>query len=278
MDYVLGMGDQVEVITSTFQNPQEQHFDYLVTSLAKSRLKAGIKDYKRTFKEKGKALLQEYFLSLDIDFSRQNRNLLAERAGLAGRIDLYYNVALEKVVFEDVENLLKNHQEESLNSLLRILSDSEETKNKEKESNDLGYTISNCCNPIPGDDVVAISFPNQPLQIHRPDCPKAISLMSQFGNNIVKAKWHFSDDLAFMATLKISAVNKMGFGSELFAMLSGKFKLDLYSVKMQSEGGMVDATVSFYVNNLKQLETVISDIESMNLVNRVKRMERNAES
>ncbi len=278
MDYVLGMGDQVEVITSTFQNPQEQHFDYLVTSLAKSRLKAGIKDYKRTFKEKGKALLQEYFLSLDIDFSRQNRNLLAERAGLAGRIDLYYNVALEKVVFEDVENLLKNHQEESPNSLLRILSDSEETKNKEKESNDLGYTISNCCNPIPGDDVVAISFPNQPLQIHRPDCPKAISLMSQFGNNIVKAKWHFSDDLAFMATLKISAVNKMGFGSELFAMLSGKFKLDLYSVKMQSEGGMVDATVSFYVNNLKQLETVISDIESMNLVNRVKRMERNAES
>ncbi|MBQ8222692.1 MAG: bifunctional (p)ppGpp synthetase/guanosine-3',5'-bis(diphosphate) 3'-pyrophosphohydrolase [Bacteroidales bacterium] len=278
MNYVLCMGDQVEIITSAFQNPQDQHFDYLVTSLAKSRLKAGIKDYKRTFKEKGKATLQEFFQRLDVDFSRQNRNVLAEKAGLAGRIDLYYNVALEKLSFDDVEKLLDDKHSATPNSLIKIIANSKDAKASEKEGDDLGYTISTCCNPIPGDDVVAISFPNQPLQIHRPDCPKAISLMSQFGNNIVKAKWQFSDDLAFMATLKITAVNKMGFGSDLFSTLSGKFKLDLYSVKMQSEGGMVDATVSFYVNNLKQLETVISDIESMSLVNKVKRIERNVES
>ena len=102
--------------------------------------------------------------------------------------------------------------------------------------------------------------------------------MSQFGKNIVKAKWQFSDDIAFMATLKISGVNKMGFGSELFAMLSDKFKLDLYSIKMQSEGGMVDVTVSFYVNNVKQLENIIADLKKMELVKKVMRIERNVES
>lgn len=286
IDYVLNMGDQVEIITSQFQNPKEQYFDYLVTSIAKSRLKAGIKDYKRTFKEEGKAKLEEMFKKLDVDFSRQNRNFIAEKAGLAGRVDLYYNVALGRITLQDIDPLFKNEHRNNSNMLLKILTfglvgsntKQEDVKEEKHEHNDLGYTISECCKPIPGDDVVAISFSNQPLQIHRPDCPKAISLMSQFGKNIVKAKWQFSDDIAFMATLKISGVNKMGFGSELFAMLSDKFKLDLYSIKMQSEGGMVDVTVSFYVNNVKQLENIIADLKKMELVKKVMRIERNVES
>ena len=286
IDYVLNMGDQVEIITSEFQHPKEQYFDFLVTSLAKSRLKAGIKDYKKMYKEDGKSKLEEIFKKLNVDFSRQNRNLVVEKAGLANRLDLYYNVATGTITYQDIEPLFRNGSRNNSNLLLKILtfglvgsnSKQEVAKSEEHKHNDLGYTISECCKPIPGDDVVVISFPNQPLQIHRPDCQKAISLMSQFGNNIVKAKWQFSDDIAFMATLKISGINKKGFGVELISALSNDFKLDLYSIKMQSEGGMVDVVVSFYVNNLKQLETIISDIKRMNLVKKVTRVERNTES
>lgn len=286
IDYVLNMGDQVEIITSEFQHPKEQYFDFLVTSLAKSRLKAGIKDYKKMYKEDGKAKLEEIFKKLNVDFSRQNRNLVVEKAGLANRLDLYYNVATGTITYQEVEPLFRNGSRNNSNLLLKILtfglvgsnSKQEVAKSEEHKHNDLGYTISECCKPIPGDDVVVISFPNQPLQIHRPDCQKAISLMSQFGNNIVKAKWQFSDDIAFMATLKISGINKKGFGVELISALSNDFKLDLYSIKMQSEGGMVDVVVSFYVNNLKQLETIIADIKRMNLVKKVTRVERNTES
>ena len=286
IDYVLDMGDQVEVITSQHQHPHENSFDFLVTSLAKTRLKAGIKDYKRSFKEDGKAKLQDYFDKLNIEFTKQNRNIVAEKLGLAGRIDLYYNVSIGKFNFQDIEPIFKNTQNNT-NTLLKILtfglvgstsSKSVPVSESKSEPNDLGYTISTCCNPIPGDDVVAITFPNQPVQLHRPDCPKAIELMSKYGKNIVKAKWQFSEDIAFMATLKISGVNKFGFGTELFALLSDNFKLDLHSIKMQSEGGMVDVIVSFYVNNLRQLETVIDSLRKMDLVKKVIRLERNIES
>ena len=288
IDYVLNMGDQVEVITSQHQHPHENSFDFLVTSLAKTRLKAGIKDYKRSFKEDGKSTLNEYFDKLNVEFTKQNINIASEKLGLAGRIDLYYNVSIGKVTFQDVEPLFKKAHNNS-NTLLKILTFGLVGSNNKtqsiksvsesvSESNDFGYTISTCCNPIPGDDVVAITFPNQPVQIHRPDCPKAIELMSKYGKNIVKAKWQFSEDIAFMATLKISGVNKVGFGSELFSVLSGDFKLDLYSIKMQSEGGMVDVTVSFYVKNLQQLETVIDHLRKMELVKKVVRIERNIES
>ena len=277
-DYVLNMGDQVDVITSEYHIPQEKYFDFLVTSLAKSRLKAGIKEYRKTFKDAGKQKLAEIFKKLNVEFSKQNRNYLVEKAKLSTRTDLYYLVATDKIKYQDVENYFKNDNTHgSANFLLKILTlglagnmHKDENNNKE-----LGYTISTCCNPIPGDDVVAITFPNQPIQIHRPDCPKAINLMSQYGKNIVKGKWQLTENFSFMATLKISGVNKMGFGSELFSILSGKFKLDLYSIKMQSEGGMVDVTVSFYVNNLKQLEDIISETRKMNLVKKVVRIERN---
>lgn len=287
MDYVLNMGDQVEIITSDFQMPQEKSFDYLVTSIAKSRLKAGIKDYRRTFKEKGKSRLEEFFKSFNVDFSRQNINYIVEKVGLGGRIDLYYYVALGKITCQDIEPLFNNGRRAS-NVLLKILTfglagtatksdDNMNAATENNERNELDYTISTCCNPIPGDDVVAISFPNQPLQIHRPDCPKAISLMSRYGKNIVKAKWKFSEDIAFMATLKITGVNKKGFGASLFAMLNEKLELDLHSVKIQGEGGMVDAVVCFYVNNVKQLDAVIGELRKMPLVNKVTRMERNIE-
>ena len=277
-DYVLNMGDQVDVITSEYHIPQEKYFDFLVTSLAKSRLKAGIKEYRKTFKDAGKQKLAEIFKKLNVEFSKQNRNYLVEKAKLSTRTDLYYLVATDKIKYQDVENYFKNDNTHgSANFLLKILTlglagNMHKDENNNKES---GYTISTCCNPIPGDDVVAITFPNQPIQIHRPDCPKAINLMSQYGKNIVKGKWQLTENFSFMATLKISGVNKMGFGSELFSVLSGKFKLDLYSIKMQSEGGMVDVTVSFYVNNLKQLEDIISETRKMNLVKKVVRIERN---
>lgn len=288
IDYVLNMGDQVEVITSQYQHPQEKNFDFLITSLAKSRLKAGIKDYRKSFKENGKDKLREFLDKLNVEFTKPNRNLVVDKLGLAGRIDLYYYVAIGKIGYHDVEPVFKEVQNNS-NTLLKILTfglvgsnnkmeKAKTEKTKVTEGNDLGYTISTCCNPIPGDDVVAITFPNEPVQIHRPDCPKAIQLMSQYGKNIVKAKWQFSEDIAFLATLKISGVNKMGFGSELFSVLSGDFKLDLYSIKMQSEGGMVDVTVSFYVNNLRQLETVIDRLRKMELVKKVMRIDRNIES
>ena len=221
-----------------------------------------------------------------MEFTKPNRNLVVEALNLAGRIDLYYNIAIGRINFQDVEPVFKNEYNNS-NTLLKILTfglvgsapnKSESVSKSESESNDLGYTISTCCDPIPGDDVVAITFPNQPVQIHRPDCPKANELMSKYGKNIVKAKWQFSEDIAFMATLKISGVNKLGFGSELFSVLSDDFKLDLYSIKMQSEGGMVDVTVSFYVKNLRHLETVIDSLRKMDLVQKVMRIERNIES
>lgn len=275
----LRMGDQVEVITSEFQEPQEKWFDYLATSSAKSRLKNGIKDFRKVFKEKGKAMLREFFDNAHIDFSKQNRNTLAEKLNLATRNDLYYYVAMKKVGQQDVESILKKNDASWSDYLVKYLTlgfvkPSSQRKNEGKtdENNVAGYVISTCCNPIPGDDVVAISLPGEPVQIHHPECPEAQKLMSRHGESIVKARWQFGDDFAFLATLKILAVNKMGLGTKLFDIITNQEKLDMQAMEMKIEGGMVVAIVSVYVNNLKTLENLIDKIKKIDLVKKVERV------
>ncbi|MBQ7533179.1 MAG: bifunctional (p)ppGpp synthetase/guanosine-3',5'-bis(diphosphate) 3'-pyrophosphohydrolase [Bacteroidales bacterium] len=278
----LKMGDQVEIITSEYQEPQEKWFDYLATSSAKTRLKNGIKDFRKSFKDKGKAMLKEYFDNAKIDFSKTNRNILAEKFNLSNRNDLYYLVATNKIGQQDVETCLKKDEASWSEYLVKyltlgIVKPSSERKNdkaeeKPAENSVSGYVISTCCNPIPGDDVVAIQLPGQPIQIHHPDCLEAQKLMSRYGESIVKAHLQFGDDFAFLATLKILAVNKMGLGTTLFDIITNQEKLDMQAMEMKIEGGMVVATVSVYVNNLKTLENLIDKIRKLELVKKVERV------
>jgi GTP pyrophosphokinase len=277
----LKMGDQVEIITSEYQEPQEKWFDYLATSSAKTRLKNGIKDYRRSFKDKGKEMLKEYFDNAKIDFSKQNRNTLAESFNLSNRNDLYYLVATKKIVQQDVENVLKDSAASWSDYLMKyltfgIVKPSQKKNGKPQEKQDdtnvSGYVISTCCTPIPGDDVVAIQLPGQPIQIHHPDCVEAQKLMSRYGENIVKARMQFGDEFAFLAPLKILAVNKMGLGAALFDVITNQEKLDMQAMEMKIEGGMVVATVSVYVNNLKTLENLINKIKRLELVKKVERI------
>lgn len=274
----LKMGDQVEIITSEHQEPQEKWFDYLATSSAKSRLKNGIKDFRKVFKDKGKTMLKEYFDRAKIDFSRLNRNILVEKFNLANRNDLYYYVATNKIGQQDVETILKKKDASLSDYLVKYLTlgfvKPSQKKNEEKpdENGVSGYVIATCCKPIPGDDVVAIQLPGEPIQIHHPDCPEAQKLMSRYGESIVKAHLQFGDDFAFLATIKVLAVNKMGFGAKLFDTITNQEKLDMQAMEMKIEGGMVVATVSVYVNNLKTLENLIDKIKKIELVKKVERI------
>ncbi len=274
----LKMGDQVEVITSEHQEPQEKWFDYLATSSAKSRLKNGIKEFRKVFKEKGKAMLREFFEHAHVDFSKQNRNKLAESFNLANRNDLYYYVAINKIGQQEVENILKKNDASWSDYLVKYLTLGfvrPSSKKNEEKTGDVdvsGYVISTCCNPIPGDDVVAISLPGEPVQIHHPECPEAQKLMSRYGESIVKARWQFGEEFAFLATLKVLAVNKMGFGAMLFDIITNQEKLDMQAMEMKIEGGMVVAIVSVYVNNLKTLENLIEKIKKLDLVKKVERV------
>ncbi len=275
LDRQLTKGDQVEIITSESQHPQEKWFEFLATATAKSRLKNGIKEYRRTFREEGEQKFEAIMKKLGLEPSKANRNQVMTAEGLTSSIDFYYMVATGKIDERVIRSVLKP---QSNGSFVRFISFGLLGNNKEKDetpsittSGEFDFNVSTCCNPIPGDDVIAFSFPGEPLQIHRSNCPKAIQLSSRFGNNIVKAKWQPKSEIAFLAELKITALDSAGLLNRMTNLLSNEMQLNLHSLHMEAKQDVVEATLSIYVHNTKELDDLIAKLGQLKEIQKVVR-------
>ena len=275
LDQVLRTGDRVEVITSEAQHPQEKWFEFLVTATAKSRLKNGIKEYRRTFREEGEKKYEEIMRKLDLEASKANRNLVMANEKLTSSVDFYYQVATGKIDERLIREVLKP-QSGSSNFVryitYRLLGGGNKAKMEEgtiSSSGEFDFNVSTCCNPIPGDDVIAFSFPGEPLQIHRSDCPRAIQLSARHGNNIVKAKWQPKSEISFLSELKITALDTAGLLNRMTNLLSNEMKLNLHSLHMEAKKDLVEATLSLYVHNTKELDDLIDKLNQMKDVQKV---------
>jgi len=112
------------------------------------------------------------------------------------------------------------------------------------------------------------------MHIHRVNCPKAINLMSQFGNNIVKAKWKHKEDIAFLAGLKITGIDSVGFLNRLTEVISMQLNLNIRSLQLESSKGVVEATITVYVHNAQSLKDLIDKLKKIKEVKKVSRLER----
>ena len=275
----LRTGDQVEIITSESQHPQEKWFEFLVTANAKSRLKEGIKEYRRSFRDEGEAKFNEIMQRIGLDASKANRAKIMEEEKLNSTIDFLYMVATGKIDENVIRNILK--PQSSGNTFVRYLTFGllgNSTKDKSKDNNftltssgEFDFDVSTCCNPIPGDDVIAFNFPGQPLQIHRSNCPKAIQLSARYGNNIVKAKWQPKSEIAFLAELKITALDTEGLLNRMTDLLSNEMKLNLHSLHMEAKQDLVEASLSIFVHNTHELDDLIGKLNRIKEVQKVVR-------
>ncbi|NQU33560.1 MAG: bifunctional (p)ppGpp synthetase/guanosine-3',5'-bis(diphosphate) 3'-pyrophosphohydrolase, partial [Bacteroidetes bacterium] len=286
LGHIMKSGDQVEIITSKIQNPTEDWFKYVVTARAKSRITNSIKNERKQFKKIGKEKLEQYFKQLNIENTKNNINLLLSGSNIKGPIDLHYFVAKNMIGLKEIKEILQPN--ESRLSWIKNIRlpftkpkivansevDDEEVKTQSSieekiyisDFNNLEHYVSDCCNPLPGDNVMGLVFPNEPIQIHLTDCDDAIRLMSQHGKNIVKAKWKQKDGITFLAGLNIKAVDSLGLIKEIITVITEEFQINIRSFNLTSSGGLADLDITIYVastNTLKQLLTSLKKIKSI---------------
>jgi len=278
LDQKLNTGDQVEIITSEAQHPQEKWFEFLNTAFAKSKLKAGIKEYRRGFREKGEELFNDIMKKLDLEASKANAHKVMDQERVSSVVDFYYYIAQGKINEQVIQRVLKPQSSSGSNGFLRAITFGllgNGDKHQQNDNNPLGefdFNVATCCNPIPGDEVVAFNFPGEPLQIHRSDCAKAIEMMSRYGNSIVKAKWQPKSEIAFLAGVKITAIDNVGLLNKMTNLFSNELKLNLHSLQMESKQDLVEANISVYVHSTTELNTLIDRLSKLKEVKKVVRL------
>ncbi len=293
LSHPLKSGDQVEIITSVKQKPKPDWLGYVTTARAKGKIKASLKEEKKKIAEDGKEKLDRKLKQLKIDNNQDNIQKLVTYFKHQAPIDLYYDFAIDKLDIKDLKNYLSEQEKGGIFSYLKnpfsktiktaeIKEPVDPIRQKLKEKPDtlligdgleaLDYTLSPCCNPIPGDDVFGFVTVSEGIKIHRNNCPNAMQLMSKFAYRIIKAKWYTGKSIAFLSGIKIRGIDDMGILNNLTNLISSEYNLNIRSINIDSNAGTFEGTVMLYVNDTQHLNNLISKIKKIKGVKLVTRI------
>ena len=289
----LDIGDQVEIITGNKINLNPDWIHDVVTHKARSRIRQYIKKKEREVADEGREIWSKRAKRGKVKISEQEMSRVAHRLDFDTPQDLFY--AIGSGAF-DVNKLLDAVRQ--LKSMGRFDPDSgqkeEELTEQELqerfittarsdtgkrdllidgEISNIKYTYANCCNPIPGDEVVGFISRDGDVKIHRSNCKNAHHLIQTDSERIIDVKWARNIDTQFLGAIKVIGEDRVGLVNDLTDVLSKSMKTNMKSINVSSDSGMFEGILTVFVTDLKHLEQIIERLQRVSGVKNVIRYE-----
>ncbi len=291
LGHTLKSGDQINIWKSEKQKPNEKWYNYVTTASSKSKIAKYIKNSRKEYREIGETKLKDYFKQLNIDYTKSNISLLLSGSKIKGHIDLFYYLAQDMFGLKDIKEIMVP-SEARMSWLTNFKNPFTKPRivphahnNEEKKDNvnvdnkgyisdfkNLDYIVFDCCHPIPGDNVMGLIFPNEPIQIHLTNCPTAIRLMSQHGKNIVKAKWKQKEGIKFLAGINIKAIDSVGLLNEITNPITKEFNINIRTLNLTSSEGLANMDITVYVDSTTILNQLIAHLKKIKSTIKVTRL------
>lgn len=287
LSHKLHSGDQVEILTSSKQQPKEDWLGYAITAKAKSKIKTSLKEQKRKLAEEGREKLERRLKSLKVNIETLNVIDLLLFYKAPTLIDLYHRIAIDAIDIknlrdfftEDGKQIIKpvpvKTEGQSFEELVKNVRGSADMLMIGEHIDKIDYKLSACCNPIPGDDVFGFVTVNEGIKIHRTNCPNAIQLMSKHGYRIVKAKWTGQKEIAFLAGIRINGADEVGVVNNITRVISNELKVNMRSISIDSNEGLFEGTIMLFVHDTEHLKKLMAKLSHVNGILSVTRMDTN---
>lgn len=290
LNYVLKSGDQVDIITSPNQKPTSHWLEYVTTSRAKTKIKNVLNENVKKLGEEGKELLTRKLRHLKITMSETVVNELVNFFNLKTSLDLFYRVGIGAIENQQLKeyaakksntfinffkNKIKRAPSENLDINTPVLSSNYDMLVFGPDQDKLDYTLSICCNPIPGDEVFGFVTINEGIKVHKKDCPNAISLQSNYAYRIMQARWIDSSQQEFKAILNVTGMDTLGLTNQLTKVISNNMHVNIQSISLSGEAGIFNGKVAVIVRNNAILTKLIENIKKIDGVDKVTRVYKN---
>lgn len=279
LGHKLRSGDQVEIITSNKQKPNEDWLKLVVTAKARSKIKDALKEEKRKIADDGKYILQKKLEGMGAAYNQQNVDIVTTFYKYISSLDLFYDIAIKKNDLKELEefNVLGDKLEMPRPKPVEH-KHVEPVAKKDAEliifgesSDKIAYNLANCCKPIPGDDVFGFVTTGKGLTIHRTNCPNAAKLMANFGHRVVKTKWAKNKEISFLTGLKILGLDDVGVIHKITNLISGELRININAMTIEAREGMFHGNVKVYVHDKEELDNLVNKLRSLPGIEKVDR-------
>ncbi|MCI4670088.1 MAG: RelA/SpoT family protein [Bacteroidia bacterium] len=289
LEYQLRPGDTIEILTSSNSQPSRDWLRFVKTSRAKESIKQALKRQKREIINNGERMFNWKAAKYGLDQASPIIQELLAYLMVPNMDELYYSIGahrintqkiadfiqlkkegkeVEEVIFKEWE-LKKRMVEERFEEI----GVNPETLVLGKEQSISKPVLANCCRPLHGEEILGFADGDK-IIIHRPGCPKAISLMASFGSRIVKAQWaEEGKDVEFLAAIRIVGHDKKGMLNEMIKIISLQMKRNIRKVTIESVDGLFEGIFKVFVRNVDELDEMMGKLEKLPNVHRASRFD-----
>ncbi|MGB5273369.1 MAG: RelA/SpoT family protein [Flavobacteriaceae bacterium] len=282
----LNSGDQVEIITSDQAKPNQNWLDYATTARARSKIKSSLREEQKAVAIEGKEILRRKLKSQKINLNEDTINKMVVFFKLKTSLDLFYRVGIGSIDNQKIKDFASSYSNAFISFFKNKIRktpvpediDKDEITTKYdmlvfgKEEEKLEYKLSQCCNPIPGDDVFGFVSVTEGIKVHSKNCPNAISLQSNYAYRIISAKWIDSSQKEFQSEIKLTGIDNLGLVSEITEVISDNMHVNMRNLNFSTDGGTFTGRITVVVKNNIILKKLINNLKQIDGIDKVTRI------
>ena len=244
-------GQNVEVITAAGQRPQSTWLDIVQTGRAKAAIRKSLREEDRTrFVKLGTELARVAFEHVGRKVTDKALRTAAKTLRLEDETEVLARIGSAELSASEVlailypELAMEPHEEVSVQRAVVGL------------AADQSFRRADCCQPLPGERIVGITYRGKGVVIHAIDCP-ALEELEEEPSRWVDLHWHSGRHApVYSATLKVTIANDAGMLGRICTLI-GQQKANI------SDLHFVDRKPDFYS---LVVETELRDTEHLHML------------
>ena len=270
-------GDKVEIITSPASRPNAQWLNYVRTGRARSE----IRHYLRTVKYEesvgfGERLLAQALQTMQLPLPDKQDpawEKLARGSGASSREEILADIGLGKRLAAVVarrfapEHALIATTAAAVDEITSARAAPIVIQGNEGQA----VQLAPCCNPLPGDSIVAGMRLGHGLVVHTTDCPVAIRQRGREPDRWVDVSWDLQTAKHFSTRLEVTSRNERGLLGRLAAEITAADSNVVHVSMHDDEIATVTLNLTIQVHSRTHLAQVIRAIRHIPQVERVAR-------
>lgn len=278
LEYKIRTGEIVEIITSKDEahGPNRAWLDIVKTNEAKSKIRSWFKkecreenivqgklELEREFRRNQIRVPEEDIAEfLSDDMQRHNCDTLDDFYAAIG----YGGILLSRIMQRLKDNYNKQYSEAPQTELFVPEKMKKSTAGIIVEGIDnCLIKFSQCCNPLPGDDVIGFITRGHGVSIHKKDC---VNYQNSIKNNNeperwINVSWAQDRSKAYRATLDIVSYDRSGLLADVCNVLSEMRIFIHESTSRELKNGNANIMVTISIAGIEQLNNIIARLKKI---------------
>ncbi|HXY73930.1 MAG TPA: bifunctional (p)ppGpp synthetase/guanosine-3',5'-bis(diphosphate) 3'-pyrophosphohydrolase [Dehalococcoidales bacterium] len=273
LNYQLKNGDIVEILAS--KNPRgpsrdwlNQDLGFVNTTHAKTKIRQWFTKQEKTENIlRGQEILEKFMRHLGIKFTERER--LAKLFSFDTIEEFYASLGYGGITTQQIATKLTAAEPQT-----KIPETAPTTKRLPSEIKVLGVgdmltSLAQCCNPVPGDEIIGFVTRSRGVSVHRKDCANVIN--EEEKERLIPVSWGRSDR-TYPVTIDVEAYDRVGLTRDITAVIAAE-KVNIAAMTVSNridQKTMLSITID--IEDLGQLSRVLGRIEGVKgVVNVIRR-------